>query len=216
MGAHRSIGVPGKHLSLPVPRLVTTGLSGCPRLDYSRDVSVTASGDRLMKLAIALGTAASILSAAGHTDLAPTIAQAAQASAPEAASGRLNVPVVYYKLSEWPEGRALARYDQSDGVRRDLLQHRLPQRAEGSHRVCASLRAHDVPGLGESWQDGVHPTRRVEWRTAQRIDAVRFHELLPGRAVTRARTDSVGRSGPHALARHRRREPEEPAGSREE
>src|SRR5690349_6822783 len=50
-----------------------------------------------MKLALALGTVAAILSTAGRIDLAAGAAPAGQAAA-AAPNGRLNVPVVYYKL----------------------------------------------------------------------------------------------------------------------
>ncbi len=109
------------------------------------------------------------------------------------------------QAAERSEGRALARHDDADGRRRRLLQHRVPQRAEGPHRLRAPLRAHDVPGLAEPRQDGVHPARRVERRPAERLDALRLHELLPGRPVARARDGALGRSRPHARPRDRRR-----------
>ena len=83
-----------------------------------------------------------------------------------------------------------------------LLQHRLPHRAEGPDRLRAPLRAHDVPGLGEPREDGVHPPRRVERRPPQRLDAVRLHQLLPGRPVARARDGALGRGRSDARPRH--------------
>ena len=101
---------------------------------------------------------------------------------------------------ERPQGRALARHHHADGLRGRLLQHRVPKRAEEPHRLRPPLRAHDVPGFGQPRQDGVHPARRVKRRAAQRLDAVRLHQLLPGRALARARAGALGRGRPHARA----------------
>ena len=198
MSAHRSIGVPGKHLSLPVPRLVTTGLSGCPRLDYSRDVSVTASGDRLMKLAIALGTAASILSAAGHTDLAPTIAQAAQASAPEAASGRLNVPVVYYKL---PNGlKVVLSRDTTSPTACIAVYYNIGFRNEPKDRTGFAHLFEHMMFQGSANLGKMAFIRLVEsngglLNGSTRFDFTNYFQVVP---VARARADPLGRGGPHA------------------
>ena len=56
------------------------------------------------------------------------------------------------------------------------------------------------------------PQRR---RRAQRLDALRLHQLLRGAAVQRARARAVARGRPHAVARRQRREPEEPAERRQ-
>ncbi len=71
-------------------------------------------------------------------------------------------------------------------------------------------------GSAEPGQDGVHPAGRVERRHPQRLDAFRLHQLLRGRARARAGDGAVGRGRPHARARDHGREPEEPAGRREE
>ena len=129
---------------------------------------------------------------------------------------RFTVPVEYHKLAERPQGRPLARHDGAEGGRRRLLQHRLPHRAEGPHRLRAPLRAHDVPGLREPRQDGVHQARPVERRRPERLDALRLHELLRDRAVQRARDGALGRGRPHAGPRDHAGQPEEPAGRRQE
>ena len=99
----------------------------------------------------------------------------------------MQVPVEYYKL---PNGlKVVLSKDITAPVvaRRGLLQHRLPDRAEGPHRLRAPLRAHDVPGLEEPGQDGVHQAGPVERRRAQWLDPLRLHELLRGRSVAHAR-----------------------------
>ena len=71
------------------------------------------------------------------------------------------VPVEYSKLPQRPEGRPLARHDGADRGRRAST----TTSASASSRkdrtgLRAPLRAHDVPGLGEPRQDGVHQARR--------------------------------------------------------
>ena len=120
------------------------------------------------------------------------------------------------QAAERPQGRPLPRHDVAQGGHRRLLQHRLPDRAQGSHRLRPPLRAHDVPGLAEPRQDGVHQARPVERRHPQRLDALRLHQLLRDRALERARDGALGRGRPHEGPRDHERQPEEPAGSRQE
>ena len=66
------------------------------------------------------------------------------------AAQRVTIPVEYHKLDNGLKVVLVARHVVADGRRRRLLQHRVPHRAEGPHRLRAPVRAHDVPGLAST------------------------------------------------------------------
>jgi len=109
-------------------------------------------------------------------------------------------------------GGALAGSHCPDSLRRGLLSHRVSRRAAGPHRLRPPFRAHDVSGLGEPGQDGIHQARAEQRRDSQRFDTIRFHELFRGASLEQAGDRAVGRSRPHERPGRNRRQPEEPAG----
>ena len=137
-----------------------------------------------------VGIAAAMLALYGAAG-SSALRVAAQAP-PAPAADKLAVPTDYFKLKNGLKVVLSRDTTTPTVVVARLLQHRLPHRAEGPHRLRASLRAHDVPGLAEPRQDGVHPARRIERRPPQRLDALRLHELLRGRSVARARDRCCG------------------------
>ena len=139
-------------------------------------------------------------------------APAAEPSVPDPRPDPRRLP----EAPERPEGGPLARPHLADGGRGRLLQHRLPDRAEGPDRLRPPLRAPHVPGLEEPREDGVHQARPVERRHPERLDALRLHELLRGRAREHAQDRALGRSRPDARPRDHAGQPHEPAGRREE
>ena len=113
------------------------------------------------------------------------------------------------------EGRPLSGPHVAQGGRGRVLRHRLPHRAEGPDRVRAPLRAHDVPGVAEPREDGVHQARAVQRRDPERLDAVRLHELLRDRSLPHAGDGDLGRGGPDEGPRDQPGQPDQPAGRRE-
>ena len=73
------------------------------------------------------------------------------------AAAKVTVPVEYHKLANGLKVVLSRDTSSPTAVRGGLLQHRVPHRAEGPHRVRAPLRAHDVPGIGAP---------REEWRSS--------------------------------------------------
>ena len=153
------------------------------------------------------GQAAAMVAALLTAGSAPTGAQA------PTGSGGYTVPVEYYKLDNGLKVVLSARTTASPvAIVGGLLQHRLPHRAEGSHRLRASVRAHDVPGLGASRKMEFIALVAAQRRRAERLDALRLHQLLRGRAGQHARDRAVGGGRSHARPRHHAGQPDEPAG----
>ena len=125
------------------------------------------------------------------------------------------VPVEYFKLDNGLKVVVSTGSLGAGGAGRGHLQHRLPRRAEGPHRLRAPVRAHDVPGFGQREEDAARLADAGGRRRRQRLDPLRLHQLLPVAAVERARTRAVPRGRPHAIARGDGREPEEPAERRQ-
>ena len=125
------------------------------------------------------------------------------------------VPVVYHKLLERPPRRDQRGSFGAGGHGRGDVPHRLPHRAEEPDRLRPPVRAHDVPGLRARRQVRARPDRQRERRRAERVDALRPHQLLRGDAVERARAGDVARGRPHAVAQDHAREPQEPAERRQ-
>ncbi len=107
-------------------------------------------------------------------------------------SGRLQEAAERPARGDQREPRGAGRGRRAD------VPHRLPHRAERPHRLRAPVRAPDVPGLRARRQVRARPHRQRERRHAERLDAVRSHQLLRGDAVQRARAGDVARGGPHA------------------
>ena len=130
----------------------------------------------------------------------------AQSPSPAAPEGRrLNVPVDYYKL---PNGlKVVLSRDTTTPTAVVAVYYNIGFRNEPKDRTgFAHLFEHMMfQGSAEPRQDGVHQARRVERRRAERVDALRLHQLLPGGAVARARDDPLGRGRPHARPRRSRR-----------
>ena len=168
-----------------------------------------------MKVAIIIGSVAAVFLAAGHTDVAPAVA-AAQAP-PASPGGRLHVPVDYYKL---PNGlKVVLSRDTTTPTACVAVYYNIGFRNEPKDRTgFAHLFEHMMfQGSQQSREDGVHQARRVQRRAAQRLDALRLHQLLRGRAVARRSRPSSGpRPTGCAASRSTRGEPEESAGSRQE
>jgi hypothetical protein len=61
-----------------------------------------------------------------------------------------------YKSVEWIESSDRAGHHRAGGDRGRVLQNRIPAGAAGSQRIRASLRAHDVSGLGQRAKDAAH------------------------------------------------------------
>ena len=136
-------------------------------------------------------------------------AVAARQPAPQesaAAQKRLQVPVEYYKL---PNGlKVVLSRDTTapDGGRGRLLQHRLPQRAEGPHRLRAPVRAPDVPGLrrtsGRWSSSSLVEANGGVLNGSTRFDFTNYFQVVPAHV---ARDRAVGRGRPDGGARDRRR-----------
>ena len=125
-------------------------------------------------------------------------------------------PVRVSQARQRPQGRPLEGRHRAHRDRDRLLQHRLPQRAQGPHRLRAFVRTPDVPGLEEPGQDGVRAPDREERRGHERVHPFRFHELLPGGPREHRGNRAVGRGRSHEGPRHRPGQSHKPAGSGEE
>ena len=138
-------------------------------------------------------------------------AQPSSDAKPASKVGSFQVPVEYYKLPNGLRVVLSARPHRAHRRHRRLLPHRFSHRARRPHRLRAPVRAHDVSGLAEPGQDGIHQARPAERRRAQRLHAFRFHQLLRDSSRQQARDRAVGRGRPHEGPRHHRRQSQEPA-----
>ena len=85
------------------------------------------------------------------------------------------------------------------------LRRRLAQRAQGTHGLRASVRAHDVQGLAERRRRRAFLSGVLQRRLDERHDQRRPHAVLRVAAGEPARAGAVPGSRSHALARRSRR-----------
>src|SRR5260370_2133698 len=83
-----------------------------------------------------------------------------------------------HQTGEWITRGGRARYHGAGGYRGRLLQNRVPARAAGAQRVRAPVRTHDVSGLRECAEDATHQAGQFQRRRAERLDELRWEELL--------------------------------------
>src|SRR5258706_1183815 len=103
-----------------------------------------------------------------------------------------------YEAGKRFERGGRAGYHGAGGYRGRVLQNRIPPRAAGAQRVCASVRTHDVSGLRERAEDATHQAGQFQWRRAERLDELRRDELLRSGPFECAGTRAVARSGSDA------------------
>ena len=123
-----------------------------------------------------------------------------------------SVPVVYRKL---PNGlRVVISENHAAPVVVVEVMYRIGFRIEPKNRTgFAHLFEHMMfQGSEHVGQVRARPHRQRERRHAERVDAVRPHELLRGDAVERARARDVARGRPDAVAEDHAGNAEEPAG----
>ena len=111
-------------------------------------------------------------------------------------SKRLSVPVDYYTL---PNGlKVVLSRDTTVPTAGVGVYYHVGFRNEPRDRTgFAHLFEHLMfQGSREPREDGVHQAVRVQRRPAERLHALRLHQLLPGRAVAHARDDPLGRGRP--------------------
>jgi hypothetical protein len=83
--------------------------------------------------------------------------------------------------------------------REPLVSRRFGQRARGTHRVRAPVRAHAVSGLCERGRERALRTRATSGWDAQRLDLARSHQLFRDGPIEPARAGAVARSESHGL-----------------
>ena len=77
-----------------------------------------------------------------------------------------------HDAAERPARGGFAGPHRAGGHGRGLLQHRVSHRAARPQRLRASVRAHDVSGLGQRREDGAHQADQFFGRRAERLDAL--------------------------------------------
>ncbi len=134
-----------------------------------------------------------------------------------------NTPQLPFEKYTLPNGLEVILHEDHRmprGRGRRLVQGRLEGRGRRTYRLCAPVRARDVPGdearrRGQALRVPAEGGRLER----QRIDLGRPHQLLRGRAVEPARARAVARERPHGVpARPARipRDARQPARRREE
>src|SRR5262249_41665373 len=76
------------------------------------------------------------------------------------------------QAAEWTACGPFAGPHSADGLRCGVLPHRISRGTERPNRFRSLVRTHDVPGLAEPRQNGVHQTGATERRNLERLHAL--------------------------------------------
>ncbi len=120
-------------------------------------------------------------------------------------------PVHRHQAEERPPRDHLRGSFGAGRCRRGQLQRRLARRAQGPHRLRASLRAHDVQGVRQRRSRRAPAPHLRQRRVDERHDQQGSDALLRDPARQPARPRALPRGRSHALARHHQGQPRQPA-----